>query len=42
MPIENELVQNKTYSVNYTYYGLSNGLDTLRENLYQHYGQVNI
>lgn len=32
-------MQNATYRVNYTYYGLYNGFETLKDNLYEDYGK---
>lgn len=39
MPDENHIVQNATHPVNYTYYGLYNGFETLKDNLYEDYGK---
>lgn len=32
-------MQNATHNINYTYYGLYNGFDTLKANLYEDYGK---
>lgn len=40
IPIENDIVQNKTHLVNFTYYGLTDVSKAFGENLHAHYGQV--
>lgn len=40
IPIENDIVQNKSHLVNFTYYGLTNVSKAFGENLHAHYGQV--
>lgn len=40
IPIENQIVQNSTHLVNFTYYGLTDVSQAFSENLHAHYGQV--